>query len=155
MELGRAAEVDTASPPLPPFFPPVPVEAGEGEGETTSLTLLVVTGRSATGVVFGSFPPFPPFPVGDGTAGEVGGVPGDETVELRTLEDETAGRVALGSTAEVDKVLFDAGGMSVEAGGIAEDELELLAPAPPAVTVNWGDSVSASSQLSCDKMILT
>ena len=129
VESGRAAEeVETTSPPLPPFFPPVPVGTGRGVDETTGLTLLVVTGRSAAGEVFGSFPPFPPFPsfpVGDGEGEER---PGDETVELRTLEEETPGRVAVDLTGTDET--------SVEAGGIAEVEVELT-PAPPAVTVNW------------------
>ena len=119
MDTGRAAEVDTTSPPLPPFFPPVPVETGSGVDETTGLTLLVEIGRSAAGEVFGSFPPFPPLPVGDGTAGE-----------LRTLEGETSERVAVGLTAEVDRVL-------VEAGGMTEDEVPLTFDAPLPVTVNW------------------
>jgi hypothetical protein len=117
---GRVAEVvDTASPPLPPFFPPVPVETGSGVDETTGLTLLEV---------FGSFPPFPPLPVGDGTAGEVEGRFGEGTVELRTLEEGTSERVAVGLTAEVDST-------SLEAGGITEDEVSSTFDAPLSETV--------------------
>ena len=130
VDTGRAVEDDTTSPPLPPFFPPAPVETGSGVDETTDLTLLVELGRSAAGEVFGSFPPFPPLPVGDGTAGEVEERSGDDTVELRTLEEETSERVAVGFTAEVDR-------MSLEAGGMTEDEVPLTLEAPLSLTVNW------------------
>lgn len=127
MDTGRAAEVDTTSPPLPPFFPPAPV-SGTGVGETTGLTLLVEIGRSAAGEVFGSFPLLPPLPVGDGTAGEV-----EETIELRTVEEETPERVAVGLTTEVDRV-------PLEAGGMTEDEVPLPFDAPLLETVNWRGS---------------
>jgi len=114
VETGRGEEVDTTSPPLPPFFPPVPVEAGSGVDETTGSTLLVEIGRPTAGEVLGSFPPFPPLPVGDG---EVEDRSGDETV-------------AVGLTAEVDR-------MSLEAGGMTEDEVPLTFDAPLSETVNW------------------
>ena len=126
MDTGRAVEVDTTSPPLPPFFPPVAVETGSGVDETTGLTLLVEIGRSAAGEVFGSFPPLP---VGDGTAGEGEERPDDETVELRTVE-EISERVAVGLTTEVDR-------MPLEAGGMTEDEVPLTFDAPLSETVNW------------------
>ena len=134
VDTGGAVEVDTTSPPLPPFFPPAPVETGRGVDETTDLTLLVEVGRSAAGEVFGSFPPFPPLPVGDGTAREVEEMSGDETLELRTLEEETSERVAVGLTAEVDR-------MPLEAGGMTEDEVPLTFDAPLSETVNWRGTI--------------
>jgi len=135
VDSGRGVEVDTTSFPLPPFFPPVPVETGRGVGATTGLTLLVET---TVDEVFGSFPPFPTLSVGDGTAGEV--------------EERTSERVAVGLTTEVDEMSLEAGGiaevdeMSLDAGGIAEvdemaggiaeDEVPLTA-VPSTVTVNW------------------
>jgi len=97
LDSGRATEVDTTSPPLPPFFPPVPVETGSSEDETVSS------------------PPFPSLPVGEGTAGEVEETVDDETVELRTSEEETPLRE--GGTTEVETA---------------------LASFPPSVTVIWG-----------------
>jgi len=137
VDCGRGEEVDTTSLPLPPFFPPAPVETGRGVDETTDLTLLVETGREVAREVFTSFPPFPPLSVGDGTAGELVERPGNETVEFSTLEEEIP--VAVDPTMEVDEMPLEAGGraedeMPLEAGGIAEDELELTA-VPLSVTV--------------------
>jgi len=147
VDWGRGEEVDTTSLPLPPFFPPAPVETGRGVDETTD-TLLVETGREVASEVFTPFPPFPPLSVGDGTAGELVERPSDETVELSTLEETS---VAVDVTTEVDDMPLEAGGRTederpleaggraederpLEAGGIAEDEVELPA-APLSVTV--------------------
>lgn len=118
---GRATGVDTTSPPLPPFFPPVLVGTGGSEDETLPPLppffppVLVETGRSEDKMV--SFPSFPPLPVGEGTAGEVEETAGNETVELKTSEEETP--------------LW---------GGTTEEETA-LASFPPSVTVIWGRHV--------------
>jgi hypothetical protein len=108
VETGRTVEETTGFTLDEAFgsFPRVPVETGRTVEETTGFTL---------DEVFGSFPPFLPLPVEE-TSGE-------ETVELRTLEEETSE----GLTTEVDEI-------SLEAGGRAEDET-LLASFPSSVTV--------------------
>ena len=72
VETGSSEDVDETSPPLPPFFPPVPVETGGAGDEMVS------------------FPPFPPLSVEEGMAGEVEETGGNEAVELRTSEGEVA-----------------------------------------------------------------
>lgn len=80
----------------------------------------VETGRVSDEVSGSSppLPPFPPLPVGEGTAGEVDKLSGDETVELRTSEEETSEGVAAGSTTEVDEISDEAGGTTEEEDGV-------------------------------------
>ena len=81
--LGRAGELVTTLPPLPPFFPPLSVGTGRSvEDETT-----VGSGMATSVEVFGFFPPFAPLSVGEGAAGEL---------------EETSGRLAVGSTTSLE-----------------------------------------------------
>jgi len=111
--------VDTTSPPLPPFFPPVLVGTGGSEDESLLPLppffppVLVETGRSEDEMM--SFPSFPPLPVGEG---EVEETAGNETVELKMSEEGTP--------------LWE--------GGTMEEETA-LASFPPSVTVIWGRRV--------------
>lgn len=102
--------LEVGSPSLPPFFPSVLEETGGSEGEgslffaslffppvavgsgeeavddTSGGLLLVETGRESVGGILLFFPSLllPPF---GGSTGEMEGTAGDETGELRTLEE--------------------------------------------------------------------